>query len=121
MGKAKEKRELTEKTEKELTEKLIENMLDYRQRAMQLKELEKEQDFLKVENLALMNELGLEVFSHGNLEIEVKCNNKKIGVDEIKLASLIGRENTDKLKVVPIDAVLQGMKDGTLPPTVRQV
>jgi len=92
-------------------------MLEYRQRALELKAMEREQDFLKVENLALMNALGLKIFSHGTLDIEVKCNNKKIGVDEFRLASLIGRENTDKLKIVPIDAVLKGVEDGSLPPT----
>ncbi len=101
-------------TDKQLIEKLEQNMIAYHSNSIVEKELEAKQNILKKENLAILQELNIKSHNSSNLRIEIRQAKKKIGVDENKLIALIGQEHVDPLKRVPIEAVMAGIKDGTI-------
>jgi hypothetical protein len=100
---------------KELLEKLSENMNEYFANSLRIKEIEKIQDRFKIENLELMRQLELSTYSTESLSINVIQNHKKVGVDENALSALIGKDVVDRLKIVPVTAITNGIKDKTLP------
>ncbi len=101
-------------TDKQLIEKLEQNMVAYHDNSIIEKELEAKQNILKKENLAILQQLNMKSHNSASLRIEIRQAKKKIGVDENKLIELIGKEHVDPLKRVPIEAVMSGIKDGTI-------
>lgn len=83
-------------------EELIQNMVEYRKFATQIKDLGKEQDKLKARNLALMQEYGLESFADPENKLIISKEHKSfaVGVDEIALAKLIGEDAVASLRTV---------------------
>ncbi len=102
-------------TDKQLIEKLEQNMIVYHDNSIVEKELEVKQNILKKENLAILQELNIKSHNSANLRIEIRQAKKKIGVDENKLIELIGQEKVTPMKRVPIEAVMAGIKDQTIP------
>ncbi len=102
-------------TDKQLIEKLEQNMIAYHDNNIVEKELEAKQNILKKENLAILQQLNIKSHNSNDLRIEIRQVKKKIGVDENKLIELIGKEHVDPLKRVPIEAVMAGIKDHSIP------
>ncbi len=98
---------------------LGENMLAYKELDNQLKELKSRQDQLKIQNLSIMKSLALESYTYENLNIKLIKSFKKTGVDENKLIGLIGPERVNSMKIIPVDAVVDGIRDKTLPPSAK--
>lgn len=95
------------------------NMVEYRELNTQLKEITNKLDQLKIQNLSLMKSLALETYTYDNLSIKLIKSFKKTGVDENKLIGLIGPDRVNSMKIVPVDAVLSGIKDKTLPEAAK--
>lgn len=104
-------------SQQEIIDKLSKNMTEYYENSLQIKEIEKIQDKLKLEDLEIMRQLEFKTYSNDILSIQVMQNHKKIGVNENALAALIGKDVVDRLKTVPITAITQGIKNKTLPET----
>lgn len=94
------------------------NMVKYRLLMEQQKEIESQMDFLKLHNLSLMQSMDIQVggtFNFSNISIQMMQNQKKVGVDIKKLTDLIGAEQVEKLRTVPVEAITEGVKDKSLP------
>lgn len=103
----------------QLLEKLSKNMQDYHEISQKLKELDASQSIIKKENLTILQQLNLKTYSTDSLRISIEEHNKKIGVDEEKLAIIIGTGHLEHLKRVPVDAVLSGIKDKSIPESAK--
>ncbi len=102
-------------SDKDLITKLEQNMVAYYENSLAEKDIEAKQNILKKENLVILQELNIKSHNSANLRIEIRQAKKKIGVDENKLIELIGQEKVTPMKRVPIEAVMAGIKDQTIP------
>ncbi len=94
-------------------------MVEYKELNNLLNKLKTRQDRLKIQNLSLMRSLGLESHTYENLSIKLIKSFEKTGIDENKLIGLIGQERVNAMKIIPVDAVVVGIRDKTLPPSAK--
>lgn len=95
---------------------LEQNIIQYKENDAKIKELEKEQQKLKIINLALMKGLKIKNHIYKTFQIQlIDSAKKKIGVNENKLIDLIGEQRVNSLKKVPIDAIVTGINEKTIP------
>lgn len=63
----------------------------------------------------MMKILGIDRADFDSYRIEFICPEDKIGVNEDLLKELIGNEMVESLKEVPVDKLVKGIENGTIP------
>lgn len=91
------------------------NVIHYYGINQALKPILAKKEFLKAENMMFMKMLGLDKAEFDGLyRIEVITPTEKIGVDENLLIELIGKEEVDKLKEVPVKKLVKCIETGNV-------
>jgi hypothetical protein len=108
---------MSTKKNPEILNTLYENVAEYYKLQQEAKEITKRSDLLKIQNLALMENLDTTLieFDDLGLKIEVVFPKKKVGVDVNALIELIGKERVEAMKIVPVEAVVDGIENKTVP------
>jgi hypothetical protein len=104
--------ELNTPNNDELMLRLKSNAIEYYGINQQLKPILTRKDWLKGENMMMMKLLGIDKADFGDYRIEMMYNENKIGVNEELLVELIGRDEVEKMKEVPVDKLVKLVEKG---------
>lgn len=104
-----------ESKNQEMMLRLKSNVIEYHGINQQLKPILTRKEWLKGENMMFMKMLGIEKADFDGLyRIEMIYPEDKIGVDETLLRELIGDEEVEKIKEVPVDKLIKGIEKGDI-------
>ena len=100
-------------TQNDMMLRLRANVIEYHSINQQLKPIFARKEYLKAENMISMRLLGIDKADFDGLyRIEMIYHEDKVGVDEMLLRQLIGDDEVEKMREVPVDKLVKKIEKG---------